>query len=55
MKQVSTKWNKQNDMEKEGVRAKRKDEAQEKNEEDSKKYCQALTALAHNFGLNWWF
>ena len=36
LKQVSTNWNKQNDVEKEGVRAKRKDdiEAQEKDEED---------------------
>ena len=42
LKQVSTNWNKQNDMEKEGVRGKRKDdiEAQEKDEEDSKKHCQ---------------
>ena len=36
LKKVSTNWNKQNDVEKEGVRAKRKDdiEAQEKDEED---------------------
>ena len=36
LKQVSTNWNKQNDVEKEGVRAKRKDdiEEQEKDEED---------------------
>ena len=42
LKQLSTNWNKQNDMEKEGVRAKRNDdiEAQEKDEEDSKKHCQ---------------
>ena len=42
LKQVSTNWNKQNDMEKEGVRTKREDDiaAQEKDEGDSKKHCQ---------------
>ena len=36
LKQVSTNWNKQNDMEKEGVRTKREDDiaAQEKDEGD---------------------
>ena len=42
LKQESTNENKRNDMEKEGVGMKRKDdiEAQEKDEIDSKKYCQ---------------